>query len=155
VASKPDSLVCPPCEVSKLRPSGRDSMHCESCGGQMGGAMLEALRQITALPNALGVHACECGHPEMRLLPDGTYHCPSCSSEILPFDALQLLGTATLTARTADEVGYLRRFRHRHADPVYLGLETVATYDLHPAPVGLEPAGQGHGGTVGKNTLGC
>jgi hypothetical protein len=49
--------------------------------------MLEALRQITALPEALGSHACECGHPEMRRLPDGTFHCPSCGSEVGPIDA--------------------------------------------------------------------
>jgi len=34
--------------------------------------VLEALRQIISLPDALGSHACEeCGHPEMRRLPDG------------------------------------------------------------------------------------
>jgi uncharacterized Zn finger protein (UPF0148 family) len=49
--------------------------------------MLEALRQITALPDVLGSHACECGHPEMRCLPDGVFHCPSCGSEVLPIDA--------------------------------------------------------------------
>jgi len=49
--------------------------------------MLEALRNICALPDALGKHACECGHPEMRRLPDGTYHCPACGSEVLPIDA--------------------------------------------------------------------
>ena len=26
----------------------------------------------------------ECGHPEMRTLPDGVYHCPACRSEVLP-----------------------------------------------------------------------
>src|SRR3712207_7132400 len=36
---------------------------------------------------AVGAHACECGHPEMRCLPDGVYHCPSCGSEVLPIDA--------------------------------------------------------------------
>jgi hypothetical protein len=46
--------------------------------------MLETLRHISALPDALGSHACECGHPEMRLLPDRTYHCPSCGSEVAP-----------------------------------------------------------------------
>ena len=49
--------------------------------------MLETLRRISTLPNALGRHACECGHPEMRCLPDGTYHCPACGSEVLPFNA--------------------------------------------------------------------
>ena len=46
--------------------------------------MLETLRRITDLPEALGSHACECGHPEMRRLPDGTFHCPACGSEVLP-----------------------------------------------------------------------
>jgi hypothetical protein len=51
-------------------------------------ATLEALNQITVLPDALGRHACEeCGHPEMRLLPDGTHHCPACGSEVVPLDA--------------------------------------------------------------------
>jgi len=49
--------------------------------------MLEILRQITDLPDALGGHACECGHPEMRCLPDGTFHCPACGSEVHPIDA--------------------------------------------------------------------
>ena len=46
--------------------------------------MLETLWRISALPDGLGSHACECGHPEMRLLPDRTYHCPACGSEVLP-----------------------------------------------------------------------
>ena len=87
VASKPGSLVCPLCEASKLHPSGRDAMSCESCGGSLSGAMLETLWRISALPDALGSHACECGHPEMRLLPDGTYHCPACGSEVVPLEA--------------------------------------------------------------------
>ena len=88
MASRPDSLVCPLCEVSKLHPSDRDSMGCESCGGSLSGAMLEALRRICALPDALGSHACEeCSHPEMRLLPDETFHCPACGSEVLPIGA--------------------------------------------------------------------
>jgi hypothetical protein len=49
--------------------------------------MLETLRYIAALPDALGKHACECGHPEMRRLPDRTFHCPACGSEVLPIDA--------------------------------------------------------------------
>jgi hypothetical protein len=73
MASKPASLVSPLCEASKLHSSERDSIDCESCGGHISGTMLETLRQITDLPDALGVHACECGHPEMRLLPDRTF----------------------------------------------------------------------------------
>jgi hypothetical protein len=86
VASRPDSLVCPFCEADQLHPPDRDSMHCQSCGGRLSGAMFETLRCISALPDALGSHACECGHPEMRLLPDVTYHCPACGSEVSPAD---------------------------------------------------------------------
>jgi hypothetical protein len=46
--------------------------------------MLETLRRISALPDAQGRHACGCGHPEMRRLPDGIFHCPACGSEVLP-----------------------------------------------------------------------
>jgi hypothetical protein len=50
--------------------------------------MLGTLRGISTLPDALGKHACEeCGHPEMRRLPDGVFHCPACRSEVLPSDA--------------------------------------------------------------------
>jgi len=50
--------------------------------------MLETLRSISALPDVLGKHACEeCGHPEMRYLPDGVFHCPACGSEVVPIDA--------------------------------------------------------------------
>jgi transcription elongation factor Elf1 len=87
LASGPRALVCPLCEASKLYPSNRDSMRCELCGRRLSGTMLETLRQITDLPDALGRHACECGHPEMRLLPDGTFHCPACGSEVLPINA--------------------------------------------------------------------
>src|SRR3712207_3991098 len=87
VASRPDSLICPLCEASKLRPSDRDSMRCESCGGRLSGAILETLWRITELPDTLGPHACECGHPEMRRLPDGVFHCPACGSEVLPTNA--------------------------------------------------------------------
>lgn len=88
LASRPGSLVCPLCETGQLRPSAHHSVRCESCGAHLGGPVLEALRQIADLPDVLGEHACECGHPQMRLLPDGTYHCPACGSEVLPVGAL-------------------------------------------------------------------
>jgi ribosomal protein L37AE/L43A len=88
LASKPGSLVCPFCEMGQLRSSSHDSMRCESCDGLISGAPLETLRQISALPDALGSHACEeCAHPQMRLLPDGTFHCPSCGSEVVALEA--------------------------------------------------------------------
>jgi uncharacterized Zn finger protein (UPF0148 family) len=84
---RPGSLVCPLCEVHKLSGQGQSSARCDSCGSIVSGAMLDALRQITDLPDALGRHACECGHPEMRLLPDGMHHCPACGSEVVPLNA--------------------------------------------------------------------
>ena len=87
VASRSDCLVCPRCEVDQLYPSDRDSMHCQSCGTHLRGGVLETLRSIAALPDTLGAHACECGHPEMRLLPDGVFHCSACGSEVLPLEA--------------------------------------------------------------------
>jgi ribosomal protein L37AE/L43A len=84
LVSRSHSMVCPLCEVGELRHFGNGSIGCGSCSAHLGGAILETLRQITTLPDALGAHACEeCGHPEMRLLPDGVFHCPSCGSEVL------------------------------------------------------------------------
>ena len=86
LASRPDYLICPLCEKGQLRPTGRGSMRCEPCGTHLYGDALETLRYIAALPDTHATHACECGHPEMRRLPDRTYHCPSCGSEVLPAD---------------------------------------------------------------------
>jgi ribosomal protein L37AE/L43A len=81
-------LICPLCEAGELKPTPQHSARCGTCTSSVSGAMLEALRQIVALPDSLGSHACEeCGHPEMRLLPDGTYHCPACRSEVFPVGA--------------------------------------------------------------------
>jgi ribosomal protein L37AE/L43A len=87
LASRHDSLVCPLCERHELRACGHDSTRCPSCGDLLSGAMLETLKQVAALPDTLGSHPCECGHPEMRRLPDGVFHCPACGSEILPLGA--------------------------------------------------------------------
>lgn len=76
--------VCPLCETAILQPVGQNSARCSSCGCLLHGDILETLRQIAALPDALGNHACECGHPEMRHLPDGVSWCPACGSEVLP-----------------------------------------------------------------------
>jgi uncharacterized Zn finger protein (UPF0148 family) len=89
--SRSGSLVCPLCEVHELDVRDQSSAHCDSCGGLVSGATLRALRQITDLPDAIGNHACECGHPEMRLLPDGMRHCPACGSEVVPIDARAIL----------------------------------------------------------------
>ncbi|HKH10613.1 MAG TPA: hypothetical protein VKA73_05670 [Rubrobacter sp.] len=80
-------LTCPFCESSQLADFGRNSARCDACGGVLGGDLLESLRRIVALPEPFGRHACECGHPEMRLLPDNVYRCPACGSEVLPVTA--------------------------------------------------------------------
>ena len=75
--------ICHLCEVHELDPYGRDSTlfpHCDLFGG----VFLKSFRQVSALPDAIGAHACECGHLEMRRLPDGVFHCPACGSEIQP-----------------------------------------------------------------------
>jgi ribosomal protein L37AE/L43A len=77
-------LVCPFCEAHKLQSFGHNSARCEYCGGILGGPLLETLRHIIDLPDALGGHACDCGHPEMRYLPGGVYRCPACGSEVVP-----------------------------------------------------------------------
>jgi ribosomal protein L37AE/L43A len=86
VTSGPDSIVCPACGRGVLGTRGLDLAECESCGHAVEGAVLRTLGQIVALPDALGEHACECGHPEMRRLPDGVFHCPACGSEVLPLE---------------------------------------------------------------------
>ena len=77
-------LFCPFCAEAALRSFGRNSARCDSCGGVLSGELLVTLHQIAALPAVVGRHACECGHPEMRLLPDGVYRCPACASEVTP-----------------------------------------------------------------------
>jgi hypothetical protein len=49
---------------------------------------MRILEQITDLPNALGKHACECGHPEMPRLPDGVYRCPTCGLEVVSLESV-------------------------------------------------------------------
>jgi uncharacterized Zn finger protein (UPF0148 family) len=84
--SRADRLVCPACGHGALRSRGvfSRSAECESCSRAFDDVTVGTLEQIAALPDALGEHACECGHPDMRSLPDGTFHCPACRSEVLP-----------------------------------------------------------------------
>jgi len=86
IASSAEHLVCPVCESGQLRsPEGSKPLSgCDSCGCAFDEIVLGILKGIVALPNASGKHACECGHPEMRRLPDETFHCPGCGSEVLP-----------------------------------------------------------------------
>jgi ribosomal protein L37AE/L43A len=93
--SKPGRVVCPVCGSGELRFRGPALLwfrspalvECDSCGHNVDEAVLRVLEQIVALPEAIGDHACGCGHPKMRKLPDGVFHCPACGSEVLPFKA--------------------------------------------------------------------
>ena len=85
-SSRPGHLVCPACESGELQPQTHGlAARCAFCECLFSEAVLKVLTQIAALPEAQGKHACEvCHHPQMRLLPDGVFHCPSCGSEVLP-----------------------------------------------------------------------
>ena len=83
-AAGPHPLRCPLCGVCGLEERGHCPERCSSCGALLGQEILKTLRQIADLPEAVGRHACECGHPEMRRLPDGVFHCPACGAEVLP-----------------------------------------------------------------------
>jgi hypothetical protein len=85
-ASKAHHIICPFCESGELISVGPGFARCGSCGLPLLGSALETLRNIVGLPDVLGAHPCECGHPEMRVLPDGVYHCPACRSEVLPVE---------------------------------------------------------------------
>jgi hypothetical protein len=88
LASRSEYLVCPICQAGELHSFGGECARCSSCECIVGAATLLTLEQIIALPDALGGHACECGHPEMRLLPDGTLHCPAYGAEVFPIEAV-------------------------------------------------------------------
>ena len=86
-SSRAHHIICPFCESGVLVSVGPGFARCGSCGSPLLGSVLETLRDIVRLPDALGAHPCECGHPEMRELPDGVFHCPACRSEVLPIGA--------------------------------------------------------------------
>ena len=70
LTSKPDHLVCPACGSGALPPRGplSRSVDCESCGCTYGDVTVGTLKQIAALPDAVGKHACEeCAHPDDAL----------------------------------------------------------------------------------------
>ena len=82
--SSTDSIVCPRCEIGRLKCWSSEAAGCAFCHRTVEIGILVALRRLAALPDPRGGHACECGHPEMRRLPDGVFWCPSCGSEVLP-----------------------------------------------------------------------
>ena len=86
-ASRADEIVCPGCGCGRLQPPRgflSRLAECDRCRRAFDKTIVETLKQIVALPEALGEHSCECGHPEMRRLPDGVFHCPACRAEVLP-----------------------------------------------------------------------
>jgi hypothetical protein len=64
--SRPHRLTCPLCERGLLYLLGTGFARCSYCGMPLIGSALETLREVVALPDSLGSHPCECGHPEMR-----------------------------------------------------------------------------------------
>ena len=78
--SRPGSLVCPYCEAGKLYPSSQACARCRLCGSFLSGTMLEALRQIAALPDSSASLTPECGHPRMRLFSNRAVYCLACWS---------------------------------------------------------------------------
>lgn len=80
-----DSIICPSCGINELKRSAQGAARCNRCDRPVGTQLLKTLEQIVSLPDALGKHACDCGHPEMRALADGVMWCPACGSEVLPF----------------------------------------------------------------------
>ena len=121
-ASKADYLVCPGCGCGQLQPPrGPLSrlLKCAHCECAFDNTIVETLKQIVTLPEALGKHSCECGHPEMRRLPDGVFHCPACRAEVLPISipepgqiaarrSLALLERIPLSSCAPHEEGDLR-----------------------------------------------
>ena len=86
-ASRADEIVCPGYGCGQLQPPRgflSRLAECDRCRRAFDKTIVETLKQIVTLPEALGEHSCECGHPEMRRLPDGVFHCPACGSEVLP-----------------------------------------------------------------------
>jgi DNA-binding CsgD family transcriptional regulator len=78
--SRPDFIICPFCEGGELiGDCPTIPARCTTCGDTVDWSLLEGLRQIIALPDALGGHVCDCGHPEMRRLPDEGFRCPACA----------------------------------------------------------------------------
>ncbi|CAA9475637.1 MAG: hypothetical protein AVDCRST_MAG12-1134 [uncultured Rubrobacteraceae bacterium] len=77
-------MVCPICETRGMKYLKSNLAFCPSCGRTTTGAVLEALLWVVGLPDAVGDLTCWCGHPEVRLMLDGTFRCPACASEISP-----------------------------------------------------------------------
>ena len=91
-----NSIICPCCGIDELERSADGEARCSRCVRPISTQVLETLEQIVSLPDAIGRHACECGHPEMRLLADGVQRCPGCGSEVLPLSASEVRSESDL-----------------------------------------------------------
>ena len=118
LASRSDYLLCPVCQVGELHSFGGENARCGSCGSILGAAMLLTLEQIVALADALGIHACECGHHEVRRVPLSVTRLGStCSRRYLWFlvttdvrgmfaaGMLEAYGTSPLRATSSSRAG--------------------------------------------------
>ena len=63
MASRPLSIFCPVGESSELSSNGASMTGCDECGYALIKDVLEMVRQIAALPEVVGEHACDSGHP--------------------------------------------------------------------------------------------
>ena len=90
ISSNTYSIICPYCGIDELEHSVDGEARCSRCDRPISAQVLKTLAQIVSLPDAIGSHACECGHPEMRRLADGVLWCPGCGAEVLPFLASEV-----------------------------------------------------------------
>ena len=75
-------VCCPLCGRGEMLMVNAFLVRCTECEETISYSLFKTLHEIRNLREARGKHPCECGHPEMRRLPDGTYRCPSCNPEI-------------------------------------------------------------------------
>jgi ribosomal protein L37AE/L43A len=98
ISSTTNTIICPCCGIGELERSANGVARCNRCDRPISTQVLEALKQILSLPDAIGSHACECGHPEMRRLADGVLWCPGCGSEVLPLSASEMRAESRSTS---------------------------------------------------------
>jgi ribosomal protein L37AE/L43A len=102
ISSTTNSVICPYCGIDELERNADGAARCYRCDRPISKQVLKTIEQIVSLPDAVGSHACECGHPEMRRLADGVLWCPGCGSEVLPLSA-----SATRSESEAASQAYL------------------------------------------------
>lgn len=91
--SRPGYIVCPKCESGglQLKPYTFTLAECSFCSQAFERAVFKTLKQIAALQEIVGTHACEeCLHPEMHRMAGGGFLCPACHSEVLPVNLPEL-----------------------------------------------------------------